>query len=249
MPYEDDERAGRHRPAHPSRPFRGVAAALAAALLAGGATAWATRSSDAAPTIGTSRSLDPSASPARSTSPVGASPAAATSESGRVTAEPPAARPATQAPASAAAAPDRLTIRRLGVDMRIVPVGVARDGEMALPGSPATLGWYRYGPRPGEPAGATVLAAHLDMPDYGIGPIAVVEELRKGDVITVSSGDTVRRYTVTSVRSVLKTSLDLSGLFARDGPPVLHVVTCGGDFDREKRRYDKNVVVTAEPTG
>jgi hypothetical protein len=52
---------------------------------------------------------------------------------------------------------------------------------------------------------------------------------------------------VTTVTSVRKTSLDLPGLFARDGPPLLHVVTCGGDFDREKRRYDENVVVTAEP--
>lgn len=249
MPHTGDERAGQHRPVRPSRPFRGVAAALAAALLAGGATAWVTRSSEAAPAVGAGLNLGPSTAAARSNPAGPASPAAPASGSGRATAEVPAARPATQAPARPAAAPDRLTIQRLGVDMRVVPVGVAQDGEMALPPSPATLGWYRYGPRPGEPAGATVMAAHLDMPGYGIGPIAVVEELQKGDVITVSSGATVRRYTVTSVRSVLKTTLDLSALFARDGPPVLHVVTCGGDFDREKRRYDKNVVVTAEPTG
>jgi sortase (surface protein transpeptidase) len=132
--------------------------------------------------------------------------------------------------------------------MRVVPVGVARDGEMALPPTPAQVGWYRYGPRPGDDSGSTVLAAHLDMPGYGVGPIAAVEELRRGDVITVRSAEVTRRYTVTSVTSIRKTSLDLAALFARDGPPRLHVVTCGGRFDPEAHRYDANVVVTAEPT-
>jgi hypothetical protein len=93
-----------------------------------------------------------------------------------------------------------------------------------------------------------VVAAHLDMPGYGIGPIAAIGSLRRGDVIAVRSGPTVRSYTVTSVESTRKTALDLDALFARDGPARLHVVTCGGDFDREARRYDENVVVTAEPT-
>jgi len=85
------------------------------------------------------------------------------------------------------------------------------------------------------------------MPGYGIGPIAAVEELRTGDVITVRSGEMRTRYAVTSVTQVRKATLDLAALFARDGPALLHVVTCGGDFDREQRRYDENVVVTAEP--
>jgi sortase (surface protein transpeptidase) len=142
--------------------------------------------------------------------------------------------------------PQRLTIQRLGIDMAIVPEGVAGDGEMALPATPAQVGWYRYGPRPGDRAGATVLAAHLDMPGYGVGPIAKVDELRAGDVITVRSAAATHRFRVTDVVSVRKASLDLAALFARDGPPRLHVVTCGGEFDRERRRYEENVVVTAE---
>jgi hypothetical protein len=162
----------------------------------------------------------------------------------------PSARPATvPAPRTDGrqGVPKRLTIQRLGIDMAIVPEGVSRDGEMALPATPAEAGWYRYGPRPGDAAGATVLAAHLDMPGYGIGPIAKVEELRVGDVVTVRSQASTHRFRVTGVASMRKTTLDLSALFARDGPPRLHVVTCGGEFDRERRRYDENVVVTAEP--
>ncbi|WP_020145154.1 class F sortase [Terracoccus sp. 273MFTsu3.1] len=247
-----DPGPGRSR-ARASSPSRGVAAALAAALLAGVGVAWLTRDSDAAlPAASvagvTSTAARPAGDPTTPApqpgSPGSGSPAGTDGSAGPAR---PAVHPATQQAGATAAVPDRLTIRRLGIDMRVVPVGVARDGEMALPETPAQVGWYRYGPRPGDDAGSTVLAAHLDMPGYGIGPIATVEELRTGDVITVRSGEVTRRYAVTSVASVRKTTLDLAALFARDGPALLHVVTCGGDFDRERRRYDENVVVTAEP--
>jgi sortase (surface protein transpeptidase) len=131
--------------------------------------------------------------------------------------------------------------------MPVLGVGVASDGQMALPPNPANVGWYSYGPRAGDSAGATVLAAHIDAPGYGIGPLARLGELRQGDVVTVASGGTSRRYVVSSTRRLEKMSLDLTSLFARSGPPRLHLVTCGGDFDRKKRHYAQNVVVQAFP--
>lgn len=219
---------------------RGVAAALAVALLAGLVTFWVTRPSDAMSGVPAAESLGSSAGSVVSvtTAPTDPGPAPDTQ---------PQARPATQAAAAASPAPTRFTITRLGIDMPVLPVGVARDGEMALPRTPADVGWYEYGPRPGDPRGATVLAAHLDMPGYGTGPIAAIADLRRGDVILVRSGSTTSRYAVSDVRSIRKTQLDLGTLFARDGKPVLHVVTCGGTFDPEARRYDRNVVVTATP--
>ena len=131
--------------------------------------------------------------------------------------------------------------------MPVRAVGVGRDGEMALPRTPAEVGWYQFGPRPGDTRGATVLAAHLDMPGYGVGPIAAVEKLRRGDTLVVRSGGTTTRYAVSDLRSVRKSQLDLPALFARNVAPVLHVVTCAGAFDPETKTYDRNVVVTATP--
>ncbi|GAA2491021.1 class F sortase [Terrabacter carboxydivorans] len=238
----------RHRA---SSPFRGVAAAVAAALLAGASTAWLTRSSDAAPPVsGAGASLTAQAD-GRPSTPSQTGSTARSGASGSTGPAPvvgsPSARPATPDPAPSVSPPDRLVITRLGIDMPVVPEGVARDGEMALPATPAQVGWYRYGPRPGDGSGATVLAAHLDMPGYGVGPIAGISELHDGDVISVRSGGQTRRYRVTAVDAIRKASLDLAALFARDGPPRIRLVTCGGTFDREKRRYDENVVVTAEP--
>ncbi len=232
---------------------------MVAALLAGVLLAWLTRPSAAAhPPAASERVpttvitpapdgpvLDPAGPSGRQTA--SAPPAAPSHTASRNPAgqSPPAT--ATASPQTVAPAPTRLEIPRLRIAMAIQPVGVAGDGEMALPGDPADLGWYAYGPRPGDVAGATVLAAHLDYPGYGRGPLAEAEKLRPGDTLTVRSGSTARRYAVTAVRHVAKKSLDLEALFARDGPARIHIVTCGGTFDRSTRSYDENVVVVATP--
>lgn len=226
-----------------------VAAALAAALLAGAGTAWATRPEPATTASLTGKPTsavqvtapltpraDPDGSLLRSGSPGapstdGPNPSPGTAARKVVTPEP----------------PSSVVIARIGVRMPVLAVGVAADGQMALPPNPANVGWYSYGPRPGDRAGATVLAAHIDAPGYGIGPLARLGELRPGDVITVVTGDTSRRYVVSSTRHLEKSSLDLTSLFARTGPPRLHLITCGGDFDAQKRHYEQNVVVLAFP--
>lgn len=44
-----------------------------------------------------------------------------------------------------------------------------------------------------------------------------------------------------------KADLPTDAIFRRHGPPVLTIVTRGGDFDRSPGRYDANVVVDAVP--
>jgi len=145
------------------------------------------------------------------------------------------------------AAPTRLTIDAVGLQMPVVPVGVAANGDMALPRSPAEAGWYRFGAHPGDPQGATVVAGHLDEPWYGTGPLGRLADVSAGDTVVVDTGGTSRRFVVTDVQAVRKTRLDLAALFRADGPPSLHIVTCGGRFDPVQRRYDENVVVVARP--
>ena len=145
------------------------------------------------------------------------------------------------------AVPTGLRIARLGIDMKVVPVGVARDGQMALPGRIVEVGWYRFGPAPGDPAGATVLAGHLDMRGQGTGPLARLGDLRRGDVVSVRAGSGSVRYAVDRVVSIRKAALDLDAIFRRTGPAALHIVTCGGTFDSSTRHYDHNVVVVALP--
>jgi sortase (surface protein transpeptidase) len=155
--------------------------------------------------------------------------------------ESPAAEPAD------AAVPVRVRVASVDLRMPVAPKGVAKDGQMALPPRPSTLGWYRFGPAPGE-AGSTVLAGHVDTRRHGIGPLARLREVEAGAAVTVLLSDgRLMRYRTVSVRSVDKQSRALASVFDRDGRSTLRIVTCGGEFDRDAREYEENVILTAVP--
>jgi sortase (surface protein transpeptidase) len=143
------------------------------------------------------------------------------------------------------AAPRMLSIPRLGLRMPVLPRAVDEDGAMALPASAFTVGWYRYGSRPLDRAGATVLAGHVDTRAEGAGPLAGLAVVRVGDLIEVRAGRRTVTYRTTSVTRVSKALIDLSAVFSRVGPPRLHLVTCGGAYLPEDGGYQDNVVVVA----
>jgi len=132
--------------------------------------------------------------------------------------------------------------------MEVVPVGVESGGFMELPPNPAIAGWYRFGPDPWSPDGNTVIAAHIDAPDYPIGPFANLRDLPAAAEITVTGADgSTAAYGVVSVTYYPKQELPTDALFARAGTRALVLITCGGEFDETTGHYDDNVVVVAEP--
>ncbi len=144
--------------------------------------------------------------------------------------------------------PVELVAAAVRIRMPVVPAGVAADGQMALPPDPRAIGWYRFGPSPGTKRGSAVLGGHLDSKEYGAGPLVRLRDLRPGDELVVRLADgRTARYRTIQVRSVAKQALALAGVFDRSGPARLRVVTCGGEYDRERGGYQENVVVTAEP--
>lgn len=145
-------------------------------------------------------------------------------------------------------APERLRIPSIGVDAKIGAIGVEANGDLEVPENVRNVGWYRYGPAPGEP-GATVIAGHVDSREQGRGAFF---ELRSLDVgarvkVTDSAGD-VQRYEVVARRTYDKSVLPTDELFSRTGPSQLVLITCGGDFDSETRSYRDNVVIYAQPS-
>lgn len=141
--------------------------------------------------------------------------------------------------------PDQVRIPGLDLRLPVTPQGVTRQGAMALPESPSVLGWYRYGSRPADAEGATVIAGHVDSVTEGVGPLAGLAGLAVGDRVEVRAGRELVRYEVTSVSRVDKDEIDLEAVFARDGRPRLHLVTCAGAYDAEAGGYQDNLVVAA----
>lgn len=144
-------------------------------------------------------------------------------------------------------APARFTADDVGIDLPVQPYGVDDAGFMQLPDTVDEVAWYAYSARPGDRTGTTVLAAHVDTLDDGLGPFANLRDLDEGDELRVAdTGGDLRRYAVTSVEKVAKAEVPLDQVFRRDGDPALVVITCGGSFDRG-RGYSDNVIVTARP--
>ncbi|GIG23650.1 hypothetical protein Cch01nite_43740 [Cellulomonas chitinilytica] len=155
-----------------------------------------------------------------------------------------------QRPPVAAPAPVRLVVPDARIDMPVDAVGVQDDGQMQIPEDADRAGWYRFGPAPGDPAGTTVLAGHVDSRLSGVGQLARLREVGVGATLTVSTVDGKdHAYRVVDVQRVPKEAAPVDLWFDRTGPPRLVVVTCGGTFRRDTGHYADNVVVTAEPLG
>jgi sortase (surface protein transpeptidase) len=135
------------------------------------------------------------------------------------------------------------------VDAAIVPVGVDAAGSMVVPREVASVGWYRFGPAPGDPAGAAVVAGHVDAKDQGAGALLPLRDARVGDRVSVTRADGVTlAYRIVGTETIVKSRLPVERLFARDGAPRLVLITCGGPFLPELSSYRDNLVVVAVPT-
>jgi hypothetical protein len=170
---------------------------------------------------------------------------------------PPSARPHVQQPPTAApdtdprtpvlpvSGPVRITAKPIGLAAPVEPVGVAKDGSIALPADPGRAGWYTGSVTPGE-RGNAVLAAHLDSTS---GPAASYSlgALRQGDRITVERQDgRDALFSVTAMRVYAKSSLPSETVYGPTAHPQLTLITCA-DWDATAREYRANLVITAHP--
>ena len=147
-------------------------------------------------------------------------------------------------------APDRIEIPDLGIDVSVRPVGLDEQGRMALYDDPSIAAWYQWGPAPASEAGSTVIAAHVDSLEYDLLPFARLKDAVAGAQVLVTDAAGARHpYAVQSVQVIDKTDVDWNAAFDRAGAPRLTLVTCGGAFDDENRRYLSNLVLTATPVG
>jgi hypothetical protein len=143
-------------------------------------------------------------------------------------------------------APTAVAIPDEGLEpVPVRPVGIAPDGQLEVPDE-TEVGWYRLGAAPGQP-GATVLAAHVSWRDSP-GPFVRLSEVEPGAFVDLALADgTSRRYQVVERAQYGKLMLPQAAIWRTTGPETLVLITCGGAFNPDIRRYADNIVVTAVP--
>jgi LPXTG-site transpeptidase (sortase) family protein len=151
----------------------------------------------------------------------------------------------TDAAATERLAPLHLRFDDVGVDEEIRPVGIEDDGELEIPDEDE-IGWWEYGSAPGLP-GATVLAAHVSWHDTA-GPFNRLGRAEIGERLEVDTGEgTTRVYQVVERTMYPKDELPRWRIWRTTGPETLVLITCGGDYNPNIRRYRHNIVVYAVP--
>jgi sortase (surface protein transpeptidase) len=124
-------------------------------------------------------------------------------------------------------------------------VGLEDDGQLEIPDE-TEIGWYKYGATAGRP-GSTVLAAHVSW-NQTTGPFYNLGTVEPGDEIAVKlDNGTDRRYEVTERAMYDKDQLPRERIWRTTGAETLVLITCGGDFNPEIRRFRQNIVVYAVP--
>jgi LPXTG-site transpeptidase (sortase) family protein len=144
--------------------------------------------------------------------------------------------------------PERLTLP--GHATAAVQPAVTVDGVLRVPEDVEHVGWWDGSAQVGEPFGSTVIAGHVDSATDGIGFFVRLRRIKVGDTITLRADSHQLKYRVTSVRTVAKKALATdSQAFRQTGRHRLVLITCTGNFHRDRGGYDSNLVVIGKPLG
>ena len=146
------------------------------------------------------------------------------------------------------ALPVQLQIPSIEVDALVQTVGLAEDsiGEMAVPDNFSDVGWYKYGPRPGQ-AGSAVMTGHLNGKNVPEAVFYDLGDVKIGDNVLVTGDDgTVLTFTVVDVR-VYAHDADTEEVFiSNDGRVRLNLITCAGDWLSQAELYEERTVIFTE---
>lgn len=139
--------------------------------------------------------------------------------------------------------PTHLIIPAIHVSAKIVPVGLLKDGQMAVPKETNLVGMLQPGILAGQ-KGNMIFDGHVD--SY-TGPAIFfnLKKLKHGDRIIVRNKKTGRQltYTVESVEIYATSEAPEEKIFGETDDSRLNLITCTGKYSRKKKEHEKRLVV------
>jgi Sortase domain len=140
--------------------------------------------------------------------------------------------------------PIRLQIAAIGVDSKLMDLGLRRDGTLEVPPSGFPAGWFTGMPTPGE-LGPAIIVGHVDW--NGPGVFYGLHNLKPGDRVTVTRKDgSSPVFRVTRVEQFPKDQFPTKLVYGNIDHAGLRLITCGGTFNRQTGHYEDNIVAFAD---
>ena len=143
-----------------------------------------------------------------------------------------------------------IVIPRAGVRAAIVATPVTPAGVLGSPDNPEVVGWWHEGPRPGD-SGNVLLDGHRDYTDregnVGTGAFWLLPDLKPGDSILIRIPNALAIFVYVVQESIAVRWDDPVGVqyFESAGEPLLTLITCQGEFDRDQHNYSQRRIVVA----
>lgn len=149
-----------------------------------------------------------------------------------------------------AVAPDMprvLTIGKLGVKARVLPLGVTASNKLKAPSNIHDVGWYNASSKPGQP-GAVLVDGHVSSWESA-GVFKNLKQLTVGDEIAIERGDgQVIRYRVVRSQAYDEAETDMRAALqpVTAGKNGLNLITCYGRVKPGTSEFEQRLIVFAE---
>ncbi len=141
--------------------------------------------------------------------------------------------------------PTKLIIPKIGLEAKIIPVGIDNFGNMENLPDLKKVGWYKYGAKPGETGNSTINGHEVDTLGFG----AVFKNLyllKEGDEILIETekGEKIK-FLVKEKKIYDYKNAPLEKIFGKSNERNLNLITCEGNFLRGAQTKNKRLVVFA----
>lgn len=143
--------------------------------------------------------------------------------------------------------PRVLTIEKLGIKARIMPLGVTADNKLKAPSNIHDVGWYNASSQPGEP-GAMLMDGHVSSWTSD-GVFKNLKKLVPGDVVTVERGDGQKlQFRVVKSQAYDEAQTDMRAALKpiTEGKNGLNLITCYGRVRPGTSEFEQRLIVFAE---
>lgn len=139
--------------------------------------------------------------------------------------------------------PAQLRIPAIGVNSRLMELGLQSDGSLEVPSDAVPAGWFTGAPTPGE-LGPAIIAGHVRW-NGTPGVFEHLADLDVDDVVEIAREDgSIAVFRVTRIEHFAKSAFPTEAVYGNIPRAGLRLITCGG-LDPDTNSYEENVVVFA----